>query len=505
MNESKAKFNSLIQILIQIGIQNTDSDQLKFQKKFHSSLGILMGLGGLLFGGVCAVLHLYVASYIPFIYVVLLAFNFIYYYLFENFRVASFIQIFLTILVPLSFYLTFGHKIPGGMIVLWILLPLVYSIVVSGLKNTVKWFIFVSIFYLLSVFFGDNITPASIDVKQYIVNLFFDLNAIMISGILIGIIIFFVRNRERENDKLQKLTASLEKIVEKRTFQLKENVEELKATEEELIQNNEELIALNENIEQQKRKIEEIHDDLNESIIVAKTIQEALLTKKELFDSYLDNYFILYEPKDQVSGDFYYFNKSENKLTFTVADCTGHGVPGGFLTALSISYLHDIITRNDIDKPAQALELLRSRFIELGLGMHFGLDMALCIIDTQTNVIHYSGAYNPLIIIRDNKLMEFKGNRIPVSFYIIEEDFRNHEIELKNNDIIYLFSDGFIDQFGGDHNRKFSSKRFKELLLEIHKKPMFLQKEIILNTLFNWKKGSEQIDDITILSIKWEI
>lgn len=209
MNLTKVKINSLIQILIQIGLQQTDSEQLKFQKKFHNTLGILMGLGGLLFGGVCALLHLYV---------VLLVINFIYFQLFENFRVASFIQILLTILVPLSFYLTFGQAIPSGMIVLWILLPLVYSIVVVGLKNTVNWFIFVSVFYLFFVFFGDSITSASIDVKQNIVDLFFDLNAIMVSGILIGIMIFFIKNWEKENDKLHKLTASLEKIVEKRTL-----------------------------------------------------------------------------------------------------------------------------------------------------------------------------------------------------------------------------------------------------------------------------------------------
>jgi serine phosphatase RsbU (regulator of sigma subunit) len=502
---SNAKINALIQILIQIGLKNTDSEQIKFQKNFHNILGILMGLGGLLFGGVCAILHLYVVSYIPLIYVGLLIFNFIYFQLSKNFRVASFIQILLTILVPLSFYLTFGQAIPSGMIVLWILLPLVCSIVVVGLKNTVNWFIFVSVFYLFSVFFGDSITSASIDVKQNVVDLFFDLNAIMISGILIGIMVFFIKNREKEHDKLQKLTASLERMVEKRTIQLKENIEELKVTEEELLQNNEELVSLNENIEEQKRKIQKIHDNLNESINVAKTIQEALLTKSELIDTFLGDYFILFEPKDQVSGDFYYLNKTENRLAFTVADCTGHGVPGGFLTALSISYLHEIIRRKDIDKPAQALELLRDRFIELGLGMHFGLDMALCMIDTQTNIMHYSGAFNSLIIIRDNELMEFKADKIPVSFYFIEENFSNQEIELKNNDIIYLFSDGYKDQFGGANNRKFSTKRFKDLLLEIHTKPMCLQKEILINTLSNWKKGLDQLDDITILSIKWEI
>lgn len=505
MNLTKVKNNYLIQILIQIGLKHTDSEQLRFQKKFHNILGILMGLGGFFFGGVCALLHLYIVSYIPLIYVVLLIFNFIYFHLSKNFRVACFNQILLTILVPLSFYLTFGQAIPGGMIILWILLPLVYSIAVAGLKNTINWFIFVAVFYLISVFFGDSITSASIDIKQNVVDLFFDLNAIMISGILIGIIVFFIRNGEKEHDKLQKLTASLERIVEKRTFQLKENVEELKATEEELTQNNEELISLNENIEEQKRKIQKIHDNLNESINVAKTIQEALLTKSELIDTFLDDYFILFEPKDQVSGDFYYLNKTENKISFTVADCTGHGVPGGFLTALSISYLHEIIRRNDIDRPAQALELLRNRFIELGLGMHFGLDMALCMIDTQTNVMHYSGAFNSLIIIRDNELIEFKGDKIPVSFYFIEENFSNQEIKLKNNDLIYLFSDGYKDQFGGERNRKFSSKRFKDLLFEIHEKPMCLQKEILRNTLSNWKKGLDQLDDITILSIKWEI
>jgi len=504
LSRFKSKIKSFLQKLIEIGIQKDDSDLLKFQKRFNNTMGLLMGVGGVVFGGVCLLFKLYLASYIPLTYAVLLTINFLYYLYSKNYKFLTALQIMLTIFVPLTFYLVFGHNIPIGMIALWVLFPLVYSIVVSGLRSTIYWFLFVACFYIFSVFYGKDLISFSIDVDNHIIELFFEINAIIISGVLIGIMIFFVKNKEHEYDKLHLLANSLDKTVKKRTIELKENVEELQATKEELIQQNKQLHTLYENIEDQKKHIEKIHGDLNQSIQVTKTIQESLLNKNNIIESCVDEYFVFYRPKDMVSGDFYYMNKINNNLIFTVADCTGHGVSGGFLMALSISYLHEIVKIKHVDNTTKAVEMLRNRFNDLGLGIHFGCDIALCVIDIEKNIIQYAGAFIPLIIIRDKKILEFKANRFPASTYVTEDDFKNHEIVLEDNDIIYLFTDGFADQFGGENDRKFTGKRFKDLLIEIHSKPMQEQKEILTKTFDNWKKYGEQVDDVTILSLKWK-
>ncbi|NOZ46885.1 MAG: SpoIIE family protein phosphatase [Chlorobi bacterium] len=495
----------LINTFICTGIQKSDTDKLKAQKTFHNTIGGLMILGGLVFGSVCLISGIAIASYISYIYVIIAVCNFIYYHFSGNFKVASFSQILFTILVPFSFYLAYGDLIPSGMIILWIMLPIVSSIAVSGLKDTVRWFLFVAVSFIISLKVGDYFNSLTIQVNYQIIKVFFDFNAIILSGILIGIIIYFIKTRDVAIDELEKLTKSLEKIVAKRTKELSEKVKALIETEEELRQNNEELISANDNIARQKKEIERIHGDLTDSLNLTKIIQEALLTRKDIIDSLLKEYFILYKPKDQVSGDFYYFNKVRNNLIFTVADCTGHGISGGFLTVLGISNLHSIIKKNEITSPSAALRILRDRFINFGLEMHIGLDIALCFIDVEKNILQYSGANNPLFIIRDHQLLEYRANKNPVSFYFVDEKFQNYSIQLQNNDIIYLFSDGYKDQFGGKLNRKFSFRRFKELLISIHNEPMSMQKEILLNTLNDWQGEQEQIDDITLLSIKWKM
>ncbi len=260
-------------------------------------------------------------------------------------------------------------------------------------------------------------------------------------------------------------------------------------------------------LKMQKQEIETAHKNITDSINYAKTIQNALLTKKELIDSYLNNYFLLFKPKEQVSGDFYYINKIDKHIIFAVADCTGHGVPGAFLTMLAITYLHEIVKKEETENTGKALDILRERFKEtfktFGTNNRNGLDIALCAINTETNILQYAGAYNPLIIIRDNKLTEYKATRNPIGFYPKEKPFRNNEIQLQNNDRIYIFSDGFQDQFGEIDNKKFMSKKFRQLLLDIHKLPMKTQENKLNKVFMKWKGYNDQTDDILIFGMKF--
>ena len=261
-------------------------------------------------------------------------------------------------------------------------------------------------------------------------------------------------------------------------------------------------------LKKSKEKIEEAHKDITDSITYAKTLQEGLLTPKEFIDSYFKEYFIFFRPKDQVSGDFYYINKVDDNIIFTVADCTGHGVPGSFITVIGITYLHEIVRRNEMESPGMALNIIRERvkrtfrnFEEINQN---GMDMALCSINTKTNMLQYAGAFCPLWIIRNIELIEIEPTRNPIGAYPEELDFKNHSIQLQNNDLIYLFSDGFKDQFGGLKIKRFSKRKFKELIVSIHHLPLDEQKIELENAFKKWLNGFDQIDDVTVMGIKWQ-
>lgn len=298
---------------------------------------------------------------------------------------------------------------------------------------------------------------------------------------------------------------------------IKEQFEELQAVEEELRQNNEELQVLLESIEDQRfqlenmniklressKQIESAHKELLAGINYAKTIQQALLTSKELVDTYLESSFIFAKPKDNVSGDFYYVNKVKNKIYVAVADCTGHGVAGGFLTMLAITYLHESVYRKDISNPADILTYLRNRFKrtfrDFGTDNNNGLNIALCSIDTETKTIQFAGANNPVWICRNNEIIELSGTRNPIGNYPKEIEFTFAEILLKQNDSVYLFTDGFKDQLGGEKRTKYKAFRFRKLLLEICELPMNEQLAIMENTFNTWQGTNKQTDDVLIL------
>jgi serine phosphatase RsbU (regulator of sigma subunit) len=225
-------------------------------------------------------------------------------------------------------------------------------------------------------------------------------------------------------------------------------------------------------------------------------------------------------PKDKVSGDFYWWAEVENQIIITVADCTGHGVPGAFMTMLGTSFLREIVQKEYITDAALILKKLRKEIIKAlkqkGVQgeQKDGMDMALVSYNKENNILNYAGAHNSLIIIRNSSnleseletITEIKADKMPISIYEKLNNFTNHEIQINSGDTIYLFSDGYVDQFGGPNGKKFLSKNLKSLFTNIKNKNMNEQKEILLSTIEDWKNnyGSiyEQIDDITIMGIK---
>jgi serine phosphatase RsbU (regulator of sigma subunit) len=210
-----------------------------------------------------------------------------------------------------------------------------------------------------------------------------------------------------------------------------------------------------------------------------------------------------------VSGDFYWTKKKEDKLLVAVADCTGHGVPGAFLSMLGISSMNEIINRNEDLKANEILEKLRDFMIT---SLHQtgskgetqdGIEISLCIIDTKAGTLEFSGANRPVYLVRGGAVQHLKPDRMPIGIYDHKVlPFTSQTVKIKKNDALYLFSDGFVDQLGGPLRKTFRSRRFRNLLIEIQKTPMEEQKQFLDNTLVAWQGDVEQIDDILVIGIR---
>ncbi|RLD70740.1 MAG: hypothetical protein DRJ10_20070 [Bacteroidetes bacterium] len=267
-----------------------------------------------------------------------------------------------------------------------------------------------------------------------------------------------------------------------------------------------------EKIDEIKNEIEHRHNEVTKSINYAQRIQKALLPSEQVFQECPYDHFVLWKPRDIVSGDFYWLKQLEQHTVIVVADCTGHGVPGAFMSVLGISFLNDILSKGNIFKASEVLEkmrtLVKSSFHQNStkkVKASDGMDMAICIINNETLELDFAGANNPLYIIRNNELTTLKATRSPIGSHPFEKSFESQAFSLLKDDQLYMFSDGFIDQFGGQRGRKFLKKNFQRLLLLITKErlPMEEEKEILSIAMKEWQGNKyRQIDDILILGLR---
>lgn len=264
-----------------------------------------------------------------------------------------------------------------------------------------------------------------------------------------------------------------------------------------------------EEIETQKLIVEEKQKEILDSIHYAQKIQSAVLTGENVWKKISPDYFILYQPKDIVSGDFYWaFNTVNSRSVFALADCTGHGVPGGFMSMLGNSFLNEIVVENKIFNPAEILNKLRSKIIsslgqEGSADRRDGMDMAVCNWNKLENKLEFAGANNRLWIVRNGVLLEIMGDKMPVGNYTDEpKPFTCHSTQLEKNDLIVLCTDGFADQFGGDGGKKLMSKNLKNFIVNNADLPIEKQKEELYNLFRNWKGKNEQVDDVSLIALK---
>jgi len=318
-------------------------------------------------------------------------------------------------------------------------------------------------------------------------------NGLFIGLALVALILFLVfrafRQKKRSNTLLNNINATL--IGQK--YQLERQ---------------------NEKIEYQHKLIETKNKEITDSIFYAKNIQTSLIPTKQDFEKYFEESFILFKPKDIISGDFYWISDKEGKIIFVTADCTGHGVPGGFMSMLGISLLNEIINEYALTEPALVMSKLRKKVIgslrQKGVsGEHQdGMDLTLLVIDKKESSLMYSTANHTFYILRKDgqgvfRLLQYKGDKQPVGIYGEKlKPFSQSEVALQKGDIIYTFSDGYADQFGGPQGKKFKYKQLQEVLLKIAHLPLEEQRERLDQVLVSWQGRMEQVDDIVIVGIK---
>jgi serine phosphatase RsbU (regulator of sigma subunit) len=323
---------------------------------------------------------------------------------------------------------------------------------------------------------------------------------ILISGRLKELKPFFPRLNDSDVDLLKSIAAFIsvshtntnlygiaDQLVKERTEQVVQQKEEIEAK-------NNELVVL--------------FKQVTDSIRYAKNIQEAILPPTGVWNSFLPNSFVFFKPKDIVSGDFYWIDKRGDWVYFACIDCTGHGVPGAFMSIVGYNLLKDILSDETISTPAQIMDKMNvgvsSTFHrdQAVLATKDGMDMTLCAINFKTLELQFASAYNPLYIVHQNKLITWKADKFPVGMAVDSTQlFTNHTLKLEKGDTVYISSDGFSDQFGGPKGRKFMVSNFRKLLLEISAETIERQQSLLLETFENWKGNLEQVDDILLIGL----
>lgn len=335
------------------------------------------------------------------------------------------------------------------------------------------------------------------------------------AGLIITMLYSFYKLRIR-NLKLQQ--EYLQEQVNIRTKELKEEKEKLEDAKKDIEEKNKKLWVVNQSVLTEKEKVENIKNileaknkDITDSINYAKKIQNAILPNESLIIKYLPGFFLLYEPKDIVSGDFYWYTKRDNKIIIAAADCTGHGVPGAFMSLIGYTLLNQIIEGNEIYDPSKVLMLLNEGIRQ---ALHQqedrteamdGLDIALVTIDMSSHKIIFAGALRPLFLIRDGNCIEYKGSKLTVGGHKMRGEviYHSYEIPIQIGDRFYIFSDGVTDQFGGPKNRKYSKKQWREFLIKIADVKFPSQSSAIQKELNTWRSNLDQTDDIIVIGVKF--
>ncbi len=297
------------------------------------------------------------------------------------------------------------------------------------------------------------------------------------------------------------------KLINKNLL-LQKHKNEILAKNAILEQQKEEILTQAEDLKKAKNKIKKQNDKISASINYAKSIQQAILPPISKMQQELSDFFLIYKPQNIISGDFYWFDKIDQKLFIAAVDCTGHGVPGALISMIGHTLLNEIIKEQKIQKPNEIIEaldiLLRNILNQEKTGNNDGMDMSICIIDKKLKILEFAGARNPLVFIKNKQVQVIKGDRRSVGGYIRRQQsaFTRHEINFDADTCFYMFSDGFQDQYDEQNKNRFSLRNMLSLFLQYHNLTMEQQKNEIENNFIKWKGSNRQIDDLLIIGFK---
>jgi serine phosphatase RsbU (regulator of sigma subunit) len=434
-------------------LDNLDEEE-KLKQSILIRIIVLTVFFGFIWGVIYFLLGYALPGLVPIIYGILSIGNMFQYYLYQRYSVFRLIQLILILLLPFCMQIALGGFINGSTVVLASILCPLGALMFHNMKTAVNLFyFFIGVVVLAGIYEGFN-PESEIHMNKGLSITFFTSNLIVISSIIFALLTYFVGKKNHMQNLLV-----------------------------------------------QKNK------DITDSITYAKRIQEAILPPDRLVKQLLPESFILYKPKDIVSGDFYWTAQWGHDTMFAAVDCTGHGVPGAFLSIVGQNLLNQAVNEHGLSKPNLVLNSLNkgvSRTLGKDEEIKDGMDIALCSLNRRKMVVEFAGAYNPLWLLRNGEIIEIKGNKFPIGSFMGEthENFDNNEIPVQKGDLLYVFTDGYADQFGGPKGKKFKYKNIQKILLDHANESMERQKEILDTTIETWRGNFEQLDDILIIGVR---
>jgi serine phosphatase RsbU (regulator of sigma subunit) len=388
-------------------------------------------------------------------------------------------------LTNLTWFFTFNDYLNA------LMLPVFFGflVAIARIKSLLsRYFVLGS---LLVISGGAVVVAAGLQgVPAYRVTFYFQL------GVLFEVFVFALGLSVRFRLNQQKVQQAQEELIE----QLRQN-EELQANHAQ---------ELEETVEQRTAQLQNAYDSITDSVQYAQRIQQSMLAHPQEIAQHFGDCFILFKPKDIVSGDFYWFAQHQQSLVIAAVDCTGHGVPGAFMTIMGNDFLNEIVQSQHLTTPADILSELDQKITQNlkkqtgQADINDGMDMAVLTINYAENTLQYAGAKNPLWQVSNGQMKVVKASKFPIGSaqYLEDKVFDNHSLPLQKGDVLYLFSDGFQDQFGGSHDKKYMKKRFREFLLSMSHLPLAQQHQALTQEFEAWKQSQPQTDDVLVIGIQ---
>jgi len=445
--------------ILERGYLPGDSEDEKIKKLTLLAMAIPFAFIGCLWGVLYIYNDLFFPGLIPLGYGIISLISTVAFLALQNFKFFRFSQILLILLLPFFLQISLGGFAPSSSVILWSVISPLGAMAFYKAKQSILWFSAFAVIVLTAFFINDYLpTYFNWNISAKFINGMFLMNIIGVSSILYLLQYYFFNKQD----------------------ELKKSIEEKSAV------------------------IHENNKEITDSIYYAKRIQYTLLANDSLLQNNLSDHFILFKPKDIVSGDFYWATSKDNKFYLAACDSTGHGVPGAFMSLLNISLLNEAINIRNIEAPNEICGHVRTKLIESISqdGGQDGMDGVLVCIEKEKKKISFAAAHNAPILIRNGQLIEYKADKMPIGKGERTDNFIQQTIDVEDGDIFYLYTDGYTDQFGGPKGKKFKYKQMKALIQSICNQPLDEQKKILDAIISNWKGDLEQTDDILIIGFK---